>query len=613
MSFFRSIKFRLFSVYSIIIITILVSFFAFFYIYSKNTIEDNEYKALNTQSETIANSIDAHIQNADLLTQRVLFSSRLKDIFYDRIFLEGIDYNQVREFYTLINTLAGPQTSMRQVNIFDINGRFISVGTNSTVMKLGQAEISSIEWVRRCTELDGRRFVLTPHGDFWSLHKFEVISITRSFPRFFGGKPENIIEAQMDADYVFASAIEAGSDVYVNIIDGQGNSIFPLEASEEDTLLAGIYLDEYLSAKNENRSLYGTLTVNNPFTGGVDCFSVVPLSKANWFVAVSKPLDVVLEPVTRLRDSTVFLGVAVLAATLFITYLVAKRITTPLTKIHNSIEELNLKMLPAESQIDVEKGLDELERLQIAYNNMTKKLSETLDEVVMARSMQVQSKLLALQAQMNPHFLFNTLSIINILAEEHGDSQIMGISDRLISMFHEILYEKREYVTIEQELKNTMDYLELLKIRFNELLQYEIDIPENLRSIYVPHLILQPLVENCAKYAVSEAAPWIIKLEGSINGDEWRLKVTDNGAGFSQEATDYLVNFMKDSREYMGLDKMGLMNIYSRLKLGYGKQAFFQFGNIAPRGAFVEIGGSVDSEAYINLQNEGNVIDHAAL
>ena len=597
MVFFRSIRFRLFSVYSIIIVLIFVSFFAFFYIYSKNTIEENEFRALHSQSEFISNAIDAQLRDADWLTQSILFSSRIKDLFYDRIFLDEIDYNQVREFYTLVHTIVGPQQPMRQINIFDESGRFISVGTYSTAMRLEPDAISAREWVQHSIELNGRRYVLEPSADSWGLHSFKVVSVTRSFPRYFGGKPENIIEAQMDADKVFETAIEASSDFYVTIIDSNGYSIFPLVRSEEDYQLARIYFDEYHNPDRVNRSPYGVFTVTNPAAGGTDCVSVIPLGRTDWFVAVSKPLDDVLEPVTRLAASTIILGVFVLTAMLFVTYGIARRITTPITRIHRSIEELNLKMLPEDSQIDVEKGLDELERLQIAYNNMTKKLNETLDEVITARSMEAQSKLLALQAQMNPHFLFNTLSIISVLAEENDNYQIMGISDRLIKMLREILYETRENVKIKQELKHTEDYLQLLKIRFDDLLQFEIDVPEELRQVYVPHLILQPLVENCAKYAVSGAPPWIIKIRGDIDENLWRLWVSDNGEGFSEDAAKHLEESMQSYSELIVLSRMGLRNIYTRLKIRYGEKAIFRFGNNEPNGAFVEIGGCIDIDA----------------
>ena len=202
--------------------------------------------------------------------------------------------------------------------------------------------------------------------------------------------------------------------------------------------------------------------------------------------------------------------------------------------------------------------------------------------------------MLALQAQMNPHFLYNTLTTISIKAENHGDMDIVDMCDNLSSMLRYIAKEGSASVTIAVELDYLEKYLRLMKNRYPAQFTVTTEIPEELTRVQVPKLILQPIIENCFKYAFNKRAPWLIEIKGQMHDGLWSISVTDNGVGFDQEVLAFLQENMASDTFHFASDNMektGLLNIYYRLKLRYGEDAIFQILNLDGEGSTVTIGG----------------------
>lgn len=156
-------------------------------------------------------------------------------------------------------------------------------------------------------------------------------------------------------------------------------------------------------------------------------------------------------------------------------------------------------------------------------------------------------------------------------------------------------------VRMEEEINHTVNYLELMKCRFKDKVDYEIRVEETAEEIRVPKLILQPIVENCFKHGLREIKPpWRILIEIHRMETSWQIRVSDNGSGFGKEAVEKLYrqldnwqDNLNDDIASLGIGGYGLANVIIRLKISYGKKCSFKvYDKETPEGyCTVEIGG----------------------
>ncbi|MEZ0537483.1 sensor histidine kinase [Caldicellulosiruptoraceae bacterium PP1] len=231
-----------------------------------------------------------------------------------------------------------------------------------------------------------------------------------------------------------------------------------------------------------------------------------------------------------------------------------------------------------------------------SFNRLHERLKTSLNELIITKNQEINAKFLALQSQMNPHFLFNSLANISAMAEEGMNKDIIKLCNNIAQMLRYVSDNTKNYVTLYDEIEQTNRYLECMKIRYGVNLNYIIDIPSEIYNISIPKLIIQPLVKNCIKHAFSTLPPWEIKIIGNLNDNIWTITIYDNGVGFSNQALNTIQEFMQkfnnlDSIPDLKIEGMGILNIYIRLKLIYKDNIIFNIKNNDNSGACITIGG----------------------
>ena len=156
-----------------------------------------------------------------------------------------------------------------------------------------------------------------------------------------------------------------------------------------------------------------------------------------------------------------------------------------------------------------------------------------------------------------------------------------------------------QMVYLRDEVKHTKSYLECMKLRYDNELNYNINIPEDMMEYKIPKLCLQLIVENAIKFSTKKKGPWTINIDGLITSQYWEIHITDNGPGFSPEALDILQKEIEkiDQTGFLPnleINGMGLMNIYIRFKLLYNGKHIFRLSNNVSEGARVTIGGAIE-------------------
>nr|WP_253940793.1 histidine kinase [Fundicoccus ignavus] len=183
-----------------------------------------------------------------------------------------------------------------------------------------------------------------------------------------------------------------------------------------------------------------------------------------------------------------------------------------------------------------------------------------------------------LQAQINPHFLYNTLDSIIWLAESEQSELVVQMVSSLGAFFRTSLSNGKDVINLETEMKQVESYLEIQKIRYNDVLEYSIELDSSLYSYQIPKLSLQPLVENALYHGIKlKRGKGKIRLSGEIEDEQIVIRVWDNGVGMSQrQLKDLSRNVNSEKR----LTQLGLMNVQQRLRLYFVQGSGLSFNSV---------------------------------
>ncbi|MBO5551776.1 MAG: sensor histidine kinase, partial [Lachnospiraceae bacterium] len=219
-------------------------------------------------------------------------------------------------------------------------------------------------------------------------------------------------------------------------------------------------------------------------------------------------------------------------------------------------------------------------------------LSRTITEPV------ANLELKLLQAQINPHFLYNTLDNIIWLAEDGRKDEVEDIASSLSQFFRTALSGGRDYVTIEEELKHTEAYLHIQRQRYRDILSYEISVPEELNKYLIIKMTLQPIVENALYHGIkSKRGGGSIRITAREEGSSLYLTVRDNGMGMSEEKLAYLKGIINgDRKPSVDNTGFGMSNVAERMRLNYGSHCGIKVQS--------EYGSGTEVEVFIPKQKD---------
>ena len=271
----------------------------------------------------------------------------------------------------------------------------------------------------------------------------------------------------------------------------------------------------------------------------------------------------------------------------------ARRISNPIRSIYHFLSDKD--SMHSEKLMLEETNIREIDRLTDSINEYIEKSQEQTETIIALHEQEIQTQMLALQSQMNPHFLYNSLASIAEMAREGLADSVMVMTSNISEILRYISSNKEQLIPIGTELDICDKYLECMKIRFGENLQYGFEIDDDLWDVMIPKLCIQLLVENAIKSVTKQAPPWKISIIGRIEEDCWKIEVSDNGSGFDAAAMEKLrvqteSILTTHSFPSLQINGSGLLNIFIRFYLIDKAPFIFEYGNRESGGAYVRVG-----------------------
>lgn len=591
----KSLHSKLFFRYAALIFPIIVIFMVILYIILGNTLQKNATSELQADCDNISTLLDTQMEQIDELSKRIVSSDPLHSYLVRDLYSHDIDsYNNKLAFSTTLFDIIKLSFNHMSLNIADIEGHYIYVGNNSIFSIRDPESFHEISWFNPTLLAYGKKKILPPHIPELNSSETPVVSLCRAFSPDDTMNQTAVLELQLEYSYLdkkIKNALHNQKEIkHIYVYDSGGTLVYPYEARPPQNLKKRML---ELARSPESAPLS---TIYQTRDNASTLFACHASDFTNWTVFVTAEESKIFAPFYQFRTLLITASFLLLILLLFITWQIANKMTIPLKKLEQTAHALTFDNLSSYELPDYKSTFKELDSLYRSFEQMQQNLQESLQDAISAHTMAADAKMLALQSQMNPHFLYNTLASISILAEDGENEQAVKMCDSLSVLLRYMSSNSSMDVALWQELEHLRSYIYLIKVKYGERIQFHINMDDSLSPIKVPRLLIQPLVENCIKYALNVDPPWVIHITGYIKDSCWVIQVKDNGSGFPP---DFLDSFHKKVLEIdwkkplpeLSINGMGILNLYMRLFLKYKQDLIFSLDNLPGNGACVTIGG----------------------
>ena len=547
-------------------------------------------------SSGIGDAIDLQISQMDNVCLNVINSTSVKNTFSHWISNDNVSSYERRQQQNLMNnalvSIRGIDTSIRQVNLYSMEKGGYGVGNYYGRVSNNTTELP---WYKGTVEKDGYRFFQANKHPLLSRHSgTQADRLYFSLYRMHFDKyhnPAGFVEVSKYYDTLFAEAISptTSSNMDITVYDEDGTQIFP------DLSSGGEKRFDYFAELQSQESVSHSTRIYNDLKHQKEFVTIYPLKYSDFTVAASINNANFYTPILMSLMWIPLLALCLFVICYFVSGFLSRRIAQPLTEIHQFLSQSNSAKKFRQISLK-DSGVVEIDRLRDSLNSSIRAQEAATESLLVMKESEIQAQMLALQAQMNPHFLYNSLNTIGAMAEEGMTEEVTSMCQDITSILRYISSDKESVSTVEEELEHCSLYLNCMKMRFKDKLTYEFDIDDDLLERKIPKLCIQLLIENSVKFVSKTAPPWHIRVEGYIDAGQWLISVKDNGPGFDPEIDRHLRSQMDEILKYsrlpsLELDGMGILNIFIRFYLLFGRAFLFQFGNLPEGGAFVIVGG----------------------
>jgi two-component system sensor histidine kinase YesM len=311
-----------------------------------------------------------------------------------------------------------------------------------------------------------------------------------------------------------------------------------------------------------------------------------------WVMSITPDKDLNVELIEMKRYLLIVISALIIVSTL-IASIVSQTISSPLKKLIREMRQVEVGNFRGMVNVS---SYQELNILVASFNRMVRRIEELIERVKLSSVSEKNAELHALQSQVNPHFLYNTLDMIYWMLDEEGNEQLGELVLSLSSMFrYSSQWEDGAEVTLREELEQIGHYLNIISIRLEGRLQIITEIDERWLNIHVPKMTVQPVIENAVKHGLeSLGRQGILKVYTREEGSVLRLIVEDNGNGMNEEQLERLQDSLNGdspspSSKESGKSGIGLQNLHRRLQFMFGECYGLQIQSFPGEGTQVAI------------------------
>lgn len=489
-----------------------------------------------------------------------------------RLISDAMYYSVIKEadmaeepFDSQMNVLyEANKDNLISIACFHRNGRKVASVPFATMKE--NEDVTEQRWFKEAMEERENFHFSTPHVenifDNTTFRYYWVISLSRGVELTENGHTaQGVLLIDMNYSSVERLLEKVNNDMtvgYVYLCDSNGEIIYH---PRRNLINAGLYKENNLAAAD-----YVDGTVEETFADENRSVTVKTVGYTGWKLVAVTPGNAAGVGLHETRYLVIIIVGIIILAMLFINSLISSRVTSPLDKLTRSVKVLDNGNLDPNIYVG---GSTEVVYLGQTLRDAAEKMRSLLDDFVAEEKSKRRTELDALQSQINPHFLYNTLDSIVWMIEAGNDKDAVFMIKELASLFRISLSRGKSIISIEDEFKHARNYMNIQKVRYKNKFEVEFNLSPEIEKASTVKLIIQPLLENAIEYGVANGEDGEIEINGYMKDGDVYIDVKDNGLGMPAETVESLLT--EEHRVSSHGSGVGLINVHKRLQLRFGE------------------------------------------
>lgn len=554
---FSSIQSVIFATVAVLVLSAVVIVTGVSMKFTNTSIFENSSEYTHTIIQQMNQNIDSYIDYMENIAYLISSNEDVQDYLFDeKIDNEG-RYRILNQFQTILDS----RSDIRNVGIISKNGRMlINDGSKSVNQDLN---LNTQEWYATALEKPNGSILTSSHVQhIISGERPWVITLSRGIrDRSGSGEKEGVFF--IDLNYSAISGLcdqsTVGTKGYAFILDAKGNIVYHPQQQQL-----------YNELQTENISLIMDTDEDTVLTGtGNDgkLYSISRSEKTGWTVVDCTNVKELLSKSRQAQSVYVLTAIILVIVALLFSRFMARSITLPIQKLRDSMKKVQEGDFSVSDVVVDSKN--EIGSLTKSFDVMTHRIHELMEQNVHEQEEKRKSELKALQSQINPHFLYNTLDSIIWMAEGKKNEEVVLMTASLARLLRQSISNEDEVVPIANEVEYARGYLTIQKMRYKDKLEFQIEVDSSILYIPLIKLVLQPIIENAIYHGLKyKESKGLLIVKGFMKDGNAVLQVIDDGVGMDEETLAHIYDKHKVNYHSNGV---GVYNVQKRLKLYYGE------------------------------------------
>ncbi len=579
---FKSIQSTMLVSFSALMVLAMLVFMVIAMRYTSGTIYENSINYMSQIIQQVNYDIDTYIEYMENISSVIAKSSDVPRYLFDQNQTEAEREAEKERILTQFQTIMESRDDIYNVAAVAKNGRYIINQGDDELT--GYVDIESLDWYQAAMESKSGIAVSSSHvqNAIQSSYKW-VITLSRALVNNQTGEREGLFFVDLNysaiSDLCNNNSIEEKG--YIFVLDAEGNIVY----HPKQQLMYGGLKTENIDAIMECRE--DSLIIDEG--GDSKLYTMSKSKRTGWTVVGAAYTSELLKNNEQAQMWYLLVASILLLAVIGISSIISREITKPIRSLRDSMRKVQNGQFDTHVEVITENEIGSLGR---SFNLMTSEIQALMEQNVYEQKQKRKSELKALQAQINPHFLYNTLDSIIWMSEAGENDEVVEMTSALARLLRQSISNDQEEVELEKEIEYVKNYLTIQKMRYKDKLEFFIYVDPRVAHVPIIKLVLQPLVENAIYHGIKyKETKGNLKIYARPVDGRVEIVVADDGIGMDEDVMEHIFDEHRKEQKRNGV---GVPNVQKRLKLQYGSEYGIRYESVKGAGTKAVITIPVD-------------------